>query len=210
MYICTYQNLSPENKIIEIIGMPACGKTTYMEKLLHNDDSVIDANGLLPCSYLKRQIYKLFSFILEAFNDPKYVGKMILRIIESKQTSYIDALKVLSNWFLVVHMIRRNIDVESVVVFDQGIFQAMWSILFSAQKKDIDLDCDWIPYSFLFPDKIIVLDEPDNTLRLREIGRNKSIRLNYEDNTHIESARYSLKRVLSLLDEIERYEKVIE
>ena len=185
--------------MIEVIGMPAVGKSTCCNKMINKHPSFIDANGTLPTNHLLRQMYKFFAGCCSFLQHPKVFIEVIRIIMNSKQNTLVDFMKVCSNWFLLDHMMQNaSKNPEKIYVFDQGVFQAGWSILLSSTHS--------VPVADLFgcikmPSKVIFLDEPNEVLRDREAKRNKKIRLNYNSKVQVKKARDSLNAITVFLAE---------
>lgn len=132
--------------IIEFFGFPGSGKTTicnqFVKKLNKDDQKVIrgtfDHLGVFP-----RIVCKLFYSFLCFFISPHFY-------IKQGNLTFADFLNV--TYLYSRYSLFKNSD--KIVVFDQGLIQAYWSIIaFTEEGKKYD-------YKFLFEkiDIIVILE----------------------------------------------------
>lgn len=204
MSITVYQSAYQIPNIIEVIGMPAVGKSTYCQKIVAKNSSYVDSNALLPENHFIRQIYKLGSILSMCFRHPIAFFKSIWLIRKTKQKSIIDFLKVSSNWCLMWKMSDRACSKQGkVFVFDQGIYQGLWSILFSCKTESSSI-MQLLEY-VKKPAIVVLLDDEDKVLKERENKREKSIRLDYSNEEDIQKGRKALSTVKEYI--MNHYEK---
>ncbi|WP_418790836.1 hypothetical protein [Phosphitispora sp. TUW77] len=186
-----------KNNFIEIIGMPASGKTTLLREMVLNNSEVVNVNEALPKSKIIRQIYKMKCLSLYFINFPKQSIRDSKIILASKQKKWSDFFTVITNWFLVVYlyeMYKNN--QECIYVWDQGLFQAIWSINFSSTRM---FDSRELIKDKVLSKKVHFIDVEENILVERAINRNIPIRLNYNDKDQIQRGREALKRTIECL-----------
>ena len=188
-----------DNRIIELVGMPAVGKTTYMLNHISQKRRFVDANALLPTDHTKRQIYAFCASAYCLIKKPKMTIKSFFLILNSRQKSFRDFLKVFSNWLLVNYQYEVAIrDRKKSWVFDQGLFQACWSINYSARKP---VDMSAVLYGCIKSSIVVILDIDDETLSIREKNRDKTIRLDYTDRKDVADARKAFDMTVSLIEQ---------
>jgi hypothetical protein len=194
MYILYKKHCTTEF-VEELLGMPATGKSTFVQNLSKDKNRIKDVNDGLPKLNLYRQFFKFRCIILLFFYSPTSFFKDLLIIISSRQKSLKDLLLVLSNWYLVVFLYKKhskNITTGTLCLFDQGIFQALWSISFSATKE---YEIFKLVENKILPSRVYFLDANDSILIERALNRNVSIRLDYNNKDHIKQGRKALIQV---------------
>jgi len=152
--------------IIEFFGFPGSGKTTicnkFVKKINKNKNKVIrgtfDHLGLI-----KRSVYKLFYSTLCLFISPSFYFKNIqffFKISVKRKIMIGDFLNMTylySRYSILKHS-------KKIIVFDQGLIQAYWSILVFAE------DGENYDYQHLFKnlDTVVILemDQKQNVERL--------------------------------------------
>lgn len=183
---------------IEMLGMPASGKTTMMRKLMREQREMVDVNHRLPEFYAKRQIYKSGCLLKILLSSPQMFVRDTRIIASSEQKSVKDFLTVLLNWFLIVHLYREAIrGTEKVYIWDEGLYQALWSIAFSATKR---FDMLRLLEKKPVPKVVYLTDAEDKVLIARALERKSSLRLDYENKMHLQKGREALEQVMACID----------
>ena len=200
MFVQEYRGASRKPEIIEIIGMPATGKSTYTRKFIASSPrTAVDVNSLLPASHFWRQMLKVHAALSMLFRHPGRTVRDFGIICRSKQKTLRDCLFVCTNWALVqwqteVICAKKETD----YVFDQGILQAVWSIALNAGQSNGLLTL--LRHESLLPSYVVFLDEADEVLAGREKNREYRIRLQYHDINQVLSARKALQTVLTYVE----------
>lgn len=142
--------------IVEFFGFPGSGKTTICNrfiKKLEKDGKKVARGTFDHLGFLERIIYKLTYSVLCFFVTPVFYIKNIfcfLGIRKGTKMSFSDFLNI--TYLFARYFMYKNTD--KIVVFDQGLIQAYWSILiFAKGGKEYN-------YDFLFKnvDVVIVLE----------------------------------------------------
>lgn len=197
----TYR-LKEKGKIItiEYLGLPAVGKTTQVNALEKND-AIININNSFGDKFIHRQFRKITNMISFLVTNPITFITDTKIILSSQQETLLDLFKVLFNWYLIAHSyIKVDKRSKDTYVWDQGISQALWSILFTSENPNSQKILKLLKDKQL-PDQIIFLDEPNEILRKRAINRESKIRLDYKDEKQVSKARKSLEIVLQILED---------
>lgn len=197
MHILKSQKYYSRENYIEVIGMPASGKSTLVKKLYFDEDKYYDVNSNLPKNKYIRLIIRIIYSILAILYSPKEALKDIRVIISSKQKTKKDLIIVTVNWLFIIYACNYRKNKNILWVWDQGIFQAIWSIAFSSQKE---VEYIQLLKNKNLPQKVHFTDADDETLRRRAAGRKVFIRLDYRNNEDVIQARKSLGIVLDLLE----------
>lgn len=200
MFILKSQKYYNLDNYIEIIGMPASGKSFLIKQMMIGDPKIINMNNQLPSSKFFRQFTKLVYIFKLFLKFPRMFIKDTRIIISTRQKSTKDLYAVLSNWHLIVYMYLTNSENDEVVyAWDQGLFQAIWSIYFTSQ---IEFDGYDLVKDKKLPNIIYLTDANDEELLKREKLRKKTIRLNYASRDHLSSGRKALEKTIELIEKL--------
>jgi AAA domain len=127
--------------IVEFLGLPGAGKSTLSQlaaEVLADCGIAVEcpnrtlARGAGPT---RRWLRKLGCVIDGLARAPYYSGSAIKLVNKTRQKSLRELLSTTFNWLLVTALVRRAAGSPKVVLLDQGIAQALWSIGFSAQSE---------------------------------------------------------------------------
>ena len=159
--------------IVEFIGLPGVGKSTISHRvaafLSQRGISVNEPSNIELFKYgkYKRIIRKGIFIAREVIFHPKGVWLSAKIIISTKQRFIKDLIKVFLNWVYVSSMRKSCSEVYGVHLFDQGIFQALWSIGFGAMAVDF-LNLAKILFNSLeVPHVVVVLNASQDTIKKR-------------------------------------------
>ena len=128
---------SPRTLIVEFIGLPGAGKSTVARRVagLLRDLEIPVRETLREFADERRGVAlarKLTVVSKGILSRPWFAYRSARAVGRTRQQSAKDALKVLHNWILIVSLIGARARSRGVHLFDQGIFQALWSIGYSA------------------------------------------------------------------------------
>lgn len=166
---------------IEILGIPAAGKTTLVERLLQGTipaDHVVDAPltraPVTPKQKLAKRYRDLISVTLQLLGNPVRAYRIWRACSVFRQPSASLRIRMYLSCLRVDWLARRgngNADDGRVVILDQGIYQAVWSL---ALRADIDPGddrflqcCRQLIACLAVPGLVILLDTPVDVARRR-------------------------------------------
>lgn len=123
--------------VVEFIGLPGVGKTTLalgVAELLGQSLPVQLAHSRVAGrSWVARRLRNTRDIVGLGLRRPSYSFKTMRAIRASGQRSLYDGLKVTNNWLSVSALTVRSDRTPRVTLFDQGMFQALWSVGYSAE-----------------------------------------------------------------------------
>ncbi len=161
--------------IVEFIGSPASGKSTisnYLHSDLKKDHLVFQPSyEIARAAPLKRIIKKSVFILYFVLMHPIQSFTVVKVVVKSSQENILSFLRVTGNILFVCGLItkyRSRAYNDALVLLDQGLIQALWSIQLSAKKKCIH-SLFSIPH-YILPDSIVVVSAPNEELlqRLKE------------------------------------------
>jgi broad-specificity NMP kinase len=163
---------------VEFFGMPGVGKSVLSSKIaetLSERNITVEQNAYFlshQMNRMQRTFFKMLYVLKELFLHPFYAFISIRTIIKTQQRSAVDLIKVVFNWFFVSSLIRSNKNHKGVRLFDEGIFQALWSIGFSGNNESLVIMKPLFSLMPL-PDMIIVPEADLAAIKLRMSGRER-------------------------------------
>lgn len=199
MFILNSQKYASKDNYAEVLGMPSSGKTTLVGNMKKNNPGLIDVNAELPESKFGRQAIKLFYMLQVFMRSPKAFIRDTKIILSSGQKNAKDLYSVLSNWHLNVRLYSLNNDADYPYIWDQGLFQAVWSIYFCGTKE---FDAIRLFENKLLPGKVYFADASNEELINRSHNRNRRMRLNYLNHDELEKGRYALEKTIQVVEKI--------
>lgn len=128
--------------IIEFLGAPGIGKT-YLAKELSDhlesrgasvNNQSIDV-GRMP--KLRRIIFKIRLVLPSLIIMPGMLKELIKFILLSGVRKPTLAAKMLLNWLYIIALIRQQFKMNRIIILDQGIAQALWSVIFRGYSIEL-------------------------------------------------------------------------
>lgn len=191
--------------IVEFLGLPGVGKSTLTREAV----KALNAEGFsthLACqhpwrtSWLVKRLHSTLDIVKLTLRKPYYVYRSSLAIHSSKQHSYYDQIKVTHNWMNVsAHTFRAN-HRQGIILFDQGMFQALWSVGYSARVNLLPIAIHLNTF-MPKPDLLVLVQAEASTVVRRLLARGeKGSRLDPQQR-HSDFAQ-ALSEAAKLLDEL--------
>lgn len=188
-----------ETITVEFVGPPAVGKTTL---------SIAVADRLKARGYqctepartigtrkrLHRIAVKLRLVAYRFFRTPTASITHAHNIHHTNQQNYRDGPRVLFNWLCVCALHEQA--TGDIALFDQGVFQALWSIGFRSELDwEQSLRCITIPQTVL-PDFVVIVRADESVLRER-------LDLDRASETRASDQSSDIRRSLKGIDHLE-------
>jgi len=189
-------------KIIEFLGTPGCGKSTLSELLTKS----FLKDGLKVCNLSyeidrKKNIFRIFfkqKFILIFIIKYPLLSLYYFNYVKkSNQNSFKDLVKTLANLLYILALYEKieKTTKYDYIIFDQGLIQAIWSVLISSNNQKNSL-----------PDKL-PLHKINHVLRIVASDNEILNRLNKRDGIH---SRIENLPAFEMLQQIESYERTFD
>ncbi|WP_394740064.1 hypothetical protein [Natronococcus roseus] len=130
--------------IVEFVGNPASGKSTIARKL----EEQLTAKGVKvrnrthSLTHQTDSDYKRYSMmvglaLLCILRHPVHSSQIARMIFKTQQRSLADFLTLTLYCLYLRTIYQRSASASGVEIFDQGLFQSLWSILLTSNRKDI-------------------------------------------------------------------------
>jgi len=127
--------------LIEFVGLPGAGKTTMSrrvtELLLDRQLTVDETTYDLSRKYrrLPGLLVKSTYLTRYAVAHPRLAFSDSVGIAATQQATLLDLGKSIFNWMFIASLTSRKRSPARLMILDQGVAQAMWSIGFAAQRE---------------------------------------------------------------------------
>ncbi len=131
--------------IIEFYGFPGSGKTTICNELKPLLDSTklnsVIYEGLTrkPIQKLRKNIIKFFFLLFFLSTKPGVCLDLATKIFKTRQEKISDFIKVTFNILYLFGLYSYNSNRREIIIVDQGLWQAVWSIMYS-QRAENNID----------------------------------------------------------------------
>ena len=127
--------------IIEMLGLPGAGKSTLSRLIAQRlaFAGIVVVEETYPRDHqrgrLRRAVEKLFRALLFCVREPNRAMSAVVLIGSSRQATIFDWVGSLVNFLYLGEIYRRSTDRSDVVLLDQGVAQAAWSVGFAARNQ---------------------------------------------------------------------------
>ena len=193
---------------VEFFGMPGVGKSVLSGKvaqILSTNEIPVEQTAYLmshQMSRFKRAFIKLLHVIKELLLHPRYAFLSIKTILQTQQKTPLDLIKVIFNWLFVSSLIRNKRYYNGVSLFDEGIFQALWSIGISGKDGTLRIMSPLFS-TMPIPNIVVVPQASFATVKSRMDGRERhDSRLEKESTELLEFAGYLFSEIKAILQSL--------
>lgn len=162
--------MSQKPFVLEFVSLPGSGKST----LSHRVAQMLRKTGVAvkePTYALTHMTSPWIRLLKKGIHVgwavlcmPRCVSSLTRAVVSSRPES---AIAMLANLLFVVALVRKRRCTPGIVILDQGVFQAVWSIGFRSDEQAVTrcvaalVECDLIPRT------VVVIDAPVPTVRNR-------------------------------------------
>jgi thymidylate kinase len=172
--------------LVEFFGLPGSGKSTMsrcVAELLRTHGLNVDETTYEldhQHSVVVRLILKASHILRLAITHPFRLLSSLVDILSTDQSTWADFGKSLFNWLFIVSIVSGKRKYDRVVILDQGVAQAFWSINFAAQRQArLDKMLTSVQQSAIKPDLVIYVRAKLQTVGSRLSARtDRASRLN--------------------------------
>ncbi len=126
--------------LVEFFGLPGAGKTTLAREVVNglreSGERCICSWDVIGCDeepFIYRQLKRARAVCCAICLCPAISWRAARFVFRTKQSSLLDGIKVAWNLLVVIGFMAVGIwQKRTIIVLDQGIFQALWSVCFKA------------------------------------------------------------------------------
>ncbi len=156
--------------VVELVGLPGVGKTTLVAETLRQ----LRAERVSARAGTHRadtRLRKAAAVAALSAQRPGYVMVSTRAVTASRQRTAYDYAKVLHNWLNVTAQVDRARREAAVTLFDQGPYQALWTIGYSAGALDLDSFAARLGQRMPSPDLLVLVEADADTVLARLAAR---------------------------------------
>ena len=164
--------------IVEFIGLPGSGKSTIAhalaETLRRRGATVSEPTWQNDhASSVPARTFRKGAFAIAAgIRDPERAGDLVQWIAHSRQPTIREAVKLTVNALYLAEARERCAHAPGIHVFDQGLLQQLWSVLYRAiEHHDAERTCAEQLTRCCGCVNVVIVETPLSTLRQRLQGR---------------------------------------
>jgi hypothetical protein len=127
--------------LIEFFGLPGSGKSTLSRRV----GQLLRAQGLgvdeatYDLDHRRRRLERLLAkstcLARYAAADPRHALRDLVRVASTRQATPLDLGKSIFNWMFISSLVSRERSPARIVLLDQGIAQAVWSVAYAARRE---------------------------------------------------------------------------
>lgn len=165
----------PRPLVVEFTGLPGAGKTALSravaQHLRQRGIRVIEIGGSYPDTSTAVRARKILRVLSGILRRPRYAYRCARAVWGSRQRSVLDAIKTLHNWLFVSRLMHETCPGECVLLFDEGIYQALWSIGYSARNGALSTVADELHHFFARPNLVVMVETSPPTAAHRLTSR---------------------------------------
>jgi Mrp family chromosome partitioning ATPase len=123
------------NLLVTFVGLPGTGKSTLSARAAQ----LLLQRGI-PCRVCKEAAFRKLRnkaawVAREVIGNPRWAARSVRGILATRQRSLLDLVKMVVNWLCLSFLIRRAAGAGGVCLFDEGLFQALWSVGLGARNE---------------------------------------------------------------------------
>ena len=189
--------------IIELLGIPGCGKSTYAEKYIKKNNAINPLNiHLYRESRIKQNLNKIKLMICFIFIKPANFFSIYKCFDSIKFTSYVKKLKMMLYLFSILGVVTliKIKYINSTIILDEGVNQVLWGISYNSIDSDEKIFILQRKLKDFMGDAVFIMDVEIETIKSRlKKRKNKG---GDELKSDLEKDSYCIIRSIEILDRI--------
>lgn len=173
--------MQPNFFLVEFAGLPGAGKSTISrrvaELLRQRGIRVEEVHEILPSQSRAFLHAKKLAYVMkEVLGRPRSCYLAVRAIFATRQRSIVDMVMVLYNWLFTSALMNETDGTGGVRLFDlglldEGMFQALWSIGYSARAEALPSSLTAFPRLMPRPDLVVLVEASLPTVKRRLAAR---------------------------------------
>ena len=192
--------------MIELLGLPGCGKTTYIKKHL-NGRLKNPLEIIYNKNHIIQNINKVFPILYFFFTHPVLSIKILHILQKIHYTTFFRRIKMFSYLFTtlgVIYLYKKKYNNEDLII-DEGINQVLIYIMYESHNSSLSINKLWTLLRSFMADTIIYIDVDTDIildrLKKRIDNHGSEVKKDVENNSHaIDDAIFCQNYILSLIN----------
>ena len=180
---------------VELVGLPACGKSTIKENLKGEKDIIFPIDEFTSTKYKILSIIKKIHIALKmSFRNLEqsiYIYKYVRTYIKDKKNSF----RFYLYFITIFNKINSKIEPNKICFYDEGIVQVLLGLILNGKEKYQIIDFEY--FIDFFPEKLIFINIEFNTFIKRTDERVKNVKYRNR-GIRIEENDYSYDELLEI------------
>lgn len=201
--------------IIELFGLPGCGKSTFVKENLKKDSINVGKKYIYSDSRLKRNINKMRLCFTLLFTNVKKFYKCLKIISKFKFNSL--KLRIKMTQYLIsnvsmIELVKRN-EKDKNCFLDEGILNVIWALSYNSNISEKEIDGIILELEEYIGEKIIYINTDVDIILKRLLDRNNKggseLEHDVKENTmHMERATKIMEYIYTKISKTRNIECV--
>lgn len=188
--------------MIELLGLPGAGKTTYAKKKLDNYTNILE-NNIYSDNRIRQNLNKIVFYVFFAVRNPKRYLLGINRLNNIHFNSRKTKIKMNLYLFMTLGLLDKYKDKD--VLIDEGLGQVLWAFYYNSKDSIEAINGIFDMFNEYCCDTVLFIsaekDEIKNRLLLRKNNGGSELQKDLlSDDKYLDFAIECMKRVLSMLE----------
>lgn len=188
--------------MIELLGLPGAGKTTYAKKELGDYTNILE-NNIYSDNRIRQNLNKIVFYVFFAARNPKRYLLGINRLNNIHFNSRKTKIKMNLYLFMTLGLLDKYKDKD--VLLDEGLGQVLWAFYYNSKDSIEAINCIFDMFNEYCCDTVLFIsaekDEIKNRLLLRKNNGGSELQKDLlSDDKYLDFAIECMKRVLSMLE----------
>lgn len=188
--------------MIELLGLPGAGKTTYAKKKLDNYTNILE-NNIYSDNRIRQNLNKIVFYVFFAARNPKRYLLGINRLNNIHFNSRKTKIKMNLYLFMTLGLLDKYKDKD--VLIDEGLGQVLWAFYYNSKDSIEAINGIFDMFNEYCCDMVLFIsaekDEIKNRLLLRKNNGGSELQKDLlSDDKYLDFAIECMKRVLSMLE----------
>ena len=188
--------------MIELLGLPGAGKTTYAKEKLGDYTNILE-NNIYSDNRIRQNLNKIVFYVFFAARNPKRYLLGINRLNNIHFNSRKTKIKMNLYLFMTLGLLDKYKDKD--VLIDEGLGQVLWAFYYNSKDSIEAINGIFDMFNEYCCDTVLFIsaekDEIKNRLLLRKNNGGSELQRDLlSDDKYLDFAIECMKRVLSMLE----------
>lgn len=188
--------------MIELLGLPGAGKTTYAKEKLGDYTNILE-NNIYSDNRIRQNLNKIVFYVFFAARNPKRYLLGINRLNNIHFNSRKTKIKMNLYLFMTLGLLDKYKDKD--VLIDEGLGQVLWAFYYNSKDSIEAINGIFDMFNEYCCDTVLFIsaekDEIKNRLLLRKNNGGSELQKDLlSDDKYLDFAIECMKRVLSMLE----------